>query len=398
MYKRQPQDFAFPATETQGLVIDGDDWSETSQRYNALALAYKNIDRPITSTLKLGSTRTNSRFYQNNVYALANGGARDSIDWLLSNRWSGDSEHELSASFQHEKLKFKNRSTSYLAANYDEKIRQSGLSVLYKYSPSTNTHMNLSVRHDQNSRFKDEQSFKLSASHSLNNLNTRFHGSIATGSTNPGFIELFGYAPSNFEGNPRLEPEKSLSYDIGLEQSFFNNQTLVDLTVFRANLKDEIITIFNPSTFMSTSDNDAQKSTRFGIELSAQTYFNQNWQLSASYTYLRSKDGARLTEVRRPKNTGHLSASYQFDNEATELNVNVSFNGEQEDLEFVASTLITRVTLDSYILVNTSLNHDFNERFKGTLRIKNLLNDQYSEVFSYRGTGRTVLAGLEYRF
>ena len=158
-----------------------------------------------------------------------------------------------SASFQHEKLKFKNRSTSYLAANYDEKIRQSGLSVLYKYSPSTNTHMNLSVRHDQNSRFKDEQSFKLSASHLLNNLNTRFHGSIATGSTNPGFIELFGYAPSNFEGNPRLEPEKSLSYDIGLEQSFFNNQALLDLTVFRANLKDEIITIFNPSTFMSTS-------------------------------------------------------------------------------------------------------------------------------------------------
>ena len=393
-----PQDFAFPATETQGLVIDGDDWSETSQRYNALALSYKNIDRPITSTLKLGSTRTSSRFYQNNVYALANGGARDSIDWLLSNKWSGDSEHELSASFQHEKLKFKNRSTSYLAANYDEKIRQSGLSVLYKYSPSTNTHMNLSVRHDQNSRFKDEQSFKLSASHSLNNLNTRFHGSIATGSTNPGFIELFGYAPSNFEGNPTLEPEKSLSYDIGLEQSFFNNQALMDLTVFRANLKDEIITIFNPSTFMSTSDNDPQKSTRFGIELSAQTYFNQNWQLSASYTYLRSKDGARLKEVRRPKNSGHLSASYQFSNETTKLNVNVSFNGEQQDLEFVASTPVTRVTLDSYTLVNTSLNHDFNKRFKGTLRIKNLLNDQYSEVFSYRGTGRTVLAGLEYRF
>ena len=258
--------------------------------------------------------------------------------------------------------------------------------------------MNLSVRHDQNSRFKDEQSFKLSVSHSLNNLNTRFHGSIATGSTNPGFIELFGYAPSNFEGNPTLEPEKSLSYDIGLEQSFFNNQALLDLTVFRANLKDEIITIFNPSTFMSTSDNDAQKSTRFGIELSAQTYFNQNWQLSASYTYLRSKDGARLTEVRRPKNTGHLSASYQFSNETTKFNVNVSFNGEQQDLEFVASTPVTRVTLDSYALVNTSLNHDFNKRFKGTLRIKNLLNDQYSEVFSYRGTGRTVLAGLEYRF
>ncbi len=393
-----PQDFAFPPTETQGLVIDGKDWSKTSQKYNALALSYKSINKPISSTLKLGSTRTNSRFYQDSLYALANAGARDSIDWLLSNKWSGNSEHVLSASMQHEKLKFKNRSASYLAANYDESLRQSGFSVMYRLSPSTKTHFNFSARHDQNSRFKDEQSFKVSASQLLDNLSSRFHGSIATGSTNPSFIELFGYAPSNFEGNPNLEPEKSVSYDLGVEQSFLNNQALLDLTVFRADLKDEIIAIFDPTTFMSSSQNDAQKSTRFGLELSAQTSFNQKWHLAASYTYLKSKDGSRLTEVRRPKNTGHFSASYQFNNELTHFNINISLNGEQEDLEFIASTPITRVTLDSYVLVNTTLNHTFSKRFKAHLRIKNLLNDRYSEVFSYRATGRTVLAGLEYQF
>ena len=141
-----------------------------------------------------------------------------------------------------------------------------------------------------------------------------------------------------------------------------------------------------------------QKSTRVGLEFSAQAAFHQNWQFSASYTYLRSKDGAGLTEVRRPKHTGHLSASRGFNNDLTEFNINVNFNGEQEDLEFVASTPITKVTLDSYTLVNTALKHDFNERLKGQITIKNLLDDQYSEVFSYRGTGRTVIAGLEYTF
>ena len=238
----------------------------------------------------------------------------------------------------------------------------------------------------------------MSASHLLNNLNSRFHGSIATGSTNPSFIELFGYAPSSFEGNPNLEPEKSVSYDLGVEQSFLNNQALLDLTVFRADLKDEIVTIFDPITFMSMSKNDVQKSTRFGLELSMRTSFNRKWHLAASYTYLKSKDGSRLTEVRRPKNTGHFSASYQFSNELTHFNINISLNGEQEDLEFVASSPITKVTLDSYALVNTALNHEFSKHLKAHLRIKNLLDDRYSEVFSYRATGRTVLAGLEYRF
>ena len=95
---------------------------------------------------------------------------------------------------------------------------------------------------------------------------------------------------------------------------------------------------------------------------------------------------------------GHFSASYQFSNELTDFNINFSLNGQQEDLEFIASTPITKVTLDSYALVNTALNHEFSKRFKAHLRIKNLLNDRYSEVFSYRATGRTVLAGLEYQF
>ena len=393
-----PQDFAFPPTETQGLVIDGNDWSKTSQKYNALALSYESINNPIRSTLKIGSSRTSSRFFQDGLYALANAGGRDSIDWLVSNSWSTDNEHTLSAAFQHERLKFENRSTSYLAANYNEKLKQSGFSLMYRLSPSTRTHLNFSVRHDQNSRFKDEQSFKVSASHLLNNLETRLHGSVATGSTNPSFIELFGYAPSNFEGNPDLEPEKSISYDLGVEQALLNDQALIDLTIFQSDLKDEIVTVFDSATFRSTSKNDVQKSTRVGLEFSAQAAFHQNWQFSASYTYLRSKDGAGLTEVRRPKHTGHLSASRGFNNDLTEFNINVSFNGEQEDLEFVASTPITKVTLDSYTLVNTALKHDFNERLKGQITIKNLLDDQYSEVFSYRGTGRTVLAGLEYTF
>ncbi len=393
-----PQDFAFPPTETQGLVIDGDDWSKTSQKYNALALSYESINNPIRSTLKIGSSRTSSRFFQDGLNALANAGARDSVDWLVSTRWTADSKHTLSAAFQHEKLKFKNRSTSYLAANYDEKLKQSGFSLMYRLSPSTNTHLNFSARHDQNSRFKDEQSFKVSASRLLNNLETRFHGSIATGSTNPSFIELFGYAPSNFEGNSDLEPEKSVSYDLGAERTMLNDQVLIDLTIFQSDLKDEIVTVFDSTTFMSTSKNDLQKSTRFGLEFSAQASFHQNWQFSASYTYLRSKDGAGLTEVRRPKNTGHLSASHRFNNDQTEFNINVSLNGEQEDLEFVASTPITRVTLDAYALVNAALKHDFNDRLKGRFTIKNLLDDQYSEVFSYRGTGRAVLAGLEYTF
>ena len=394
-----PQDFAYPATLTQGLVIDGNEHNDTSQEHRGLFLNYQSANKPINSLVKIQSTRTQSRFFQEANYALGNQGARNKIDWYSTIEVANkDARHRLGLLLIHEKLKFLNYSQNYPTANYQENLHQSSLAGLYNLSLSQITHLNISMRRDYNSRFEDARSFSTSLSHLFNNGNARLHTTMGTGSTNPSFIEIFGYAPSNFQGNPGLKPEKSVSLDLGIEHSLFNSKSMIDVTLFGAKLKDEIMTVFDPQSFTSKSTNDNQPSTRAGLELSAKGYLQESWNLAATYTHLKAENGDNLKEIRRPRHKGSINLNYRSNNKKTNINVVAILNGEQQDLEFIASTPETFVLLPAYRQINISISHTFSNKLTARLKIRNLMDSEYSEVFSYRGPGRSIIAGLGYKF
>lgn len=394
-----PQDFSYPATITQGLVIDGDEHSDTTQEHRGISIAFQGVDGKITSQLRLNSTRTQSKFFQADNYALGSQGGRDGADWHSTIDFNHDAtKHRLGILLAHEELTFENYSQSYLDANYREKTRQTSLATAYHLALSDSSHFNFSVRADHNSRFKDNRSLRGSFSHLFNNGGTRLHTSLGKGSTNPSFLEIFGYAPSNFEGNPDLTPEKSVNIDLGLEQSLLNGNGIVDMTVFSARLENEIVTVFDSKTFKSSPVNQQDQSKRRGLEISARASFKENWGLFATYTHLKAEDDLSLTEIRRPKHNGSINLNYRSNNKKTNINISAVFNGEQEDLEFIAATPETRVILPAYRLVNLSLSYDLTDKFKTQIKVFNLLDSEYSEVFSYRAPGRSLLAGLEYQF
>ena len=72
-----------------------------------------------------------------------------------------------------------------------------------------------------NDGFRDATTWRATAAYVLPEAGTRFHGSYATGVTNPTFFDLFGFDPGSFAGNPNLEPEKSDGWDVGVEQALF---------------------------------------------------------------------------------------------------------------------------------------------------------------------------------
>src|SRR5690625_7866555 len=65
-------------------------------------------------------------------------------------------------------------------------------------------------------------------------------------------VDQFGFYPVQWVGNPDLKPEESLGWDIGIEQAFWSDLAVVDVTYFRQNLRKEFIsptfiTAINPS-------------------------------------------------------------------------------------------------------------------------------------------------------
>src|SRR3546814_15958292 len=64
----------------------------------------------------------------------------------------------------------------------------------------------------------------------------------------------------------------------------------IDVTAFTARLKDEIVDVFDPFTFLSSTANATGKSRRRGIETTLEAPPAEWLRLSASYSYIYSDE------------------------------------------------------------------------------------------------------------
>jgi vitamin B12 transporter len=197
-------------------------------------------------------------------------------------------------------------------------------------------------------------------------------------------------------GNPELEPERSASWDAGVEQSLLNGRALVDVTWFHATLEDEIATVFLP-TFESTTVNQAGESERRGWEVTVQARLTPQWALRGTYTWLDATEPDGSREVRRPEHSGSINVNYSFLAGRGNLNLGALINGDQQDLEFVSATPATRVTLGGYTLVNLAVSYRLSERVELFARGDNLLDERYTQAFGYRSPGAAGYLGVRAR-
>ena len=104
----------------------------------------------------------------------------------------------------------------------------------------------------------------------------------------PTFAEL-AYRPGGVTGiNFALQPAKSRHYEMGLKARLAGLR--FDAAVFRIETRDEIVT--NTSSGGRTDFKNASRTTRDGLELSAEGRFGAGFEASAAYTRLN----ARFTE------------------------------------------------------------------------------------------------------
>jgi len=388
------QDFNFPPTPTQGLVIDADNNTESTQRYALIELDVASTSGNWRHNVQLGYTDTESNSFVDITLDSGALGQRSKLAYRSTYLFGDARSHAVTAGIAHEELDFENVYPSIAGANFTADDNQTSFVTEYAVNLSANATMSISGRHDNNDRFDDATTLRATGSYSLPGYKTRFHASFGQGITNPTFTELFGFTPSSFVGNPELQPEESVGWDIGIEQAMFAGRGLLDLTLFSADLEGEITTVFDFATFTSTAVNQIGESDREGAELSAAMQINANWHVSGSYTYLDASDPDGNIEVRRPKHSGSVNATYHFGDGRGLLNVGAIYSGEQEDAEFIFATPESRAALAPYTLLNVALRYAISDRLDIFVRGENVLDEEYTEVFGFRSPGRAVMAGV----
>lgn len=384
-----------------GLVVDGEDWTSTREFFGSVGATYVSLDGALTQKARFAGSDVHRRNFSDGAFS-SNDGNRYNGTYQASYQFdtpgSLAAHHQITSGYEWERETF---APSHLTETFSR--QSNSLIGEYRSEYFDQIYLNIAARHDFNDRFRDSSTYSVSGAWQIPDRQTRLHASVGTGVTNPTFFEQFGYIPSTFEGNPNLSPEKSVGWDIGIEQAFFDRGLVLDVTYFNQNLTDEIVTVFGgPPDFVSRPINRDGESKRQGVEIAATLDFFNGLTASVSYTYTHATEqtvagGPRLDEVRRPRHSGSISAAYVFYEDRARVFAEAVFNGKTEDVAFVP-TLPPRVTLDPYTVVNIGGSYRINDKLEAYGRIENLFDEKYEEVFGYNTQGRTGFFGVRGTF
>lgn len=274
--------------------------------------------------------------------------------------------------------------TAQTLAGGTERARTSGIFGQALWTPGDTLDLGATLRVDRNSGFGNFVTGRLTAAWQAGQ-GTTLRGAVARGFRPPSLSERFddyGW----FVGNPALQPETSISAEIGVDHRF-SNGARVSATAFWLNT-DNLIA-FDDSVMPNTLSNIPGTSRRRGVELSGEVPVTDRLRLSGGYTYIDARDpqGGRLPRVPRHDLGIGLDADL-----AQQLRGAIN-------LQHVAGRIPeTAGPLEDYTLVNASLRFAATATADIYLRAENLFDRQYQHIPGYATPGRSFHVGVAARF
>ena len=264
----------------------------------------------------------------------------------------------------------------------------------------------LGARLDDNSQFGGHGTFRAGASWRLDG-NARFRVAVGTGFKEPTFFENF--ARGFVQGNPDLNPERSFSWEAGLDRTLAAGRLSVAVTYFNQRFRDLIEFTFTPPPGDPNYFNVAG-AVADGVEAEITGTVANGVVAAVRYTYLHTRvveqglDGGPSGQflagqplLRRPAHTLVPEVTATLGDRAR-LTLGGRWVGERDDLSFPPSGA-QRVTLRPYTRVNLAAEYDFRRpRSRGaglvlSGSVQNALDERAQEIAGFRPRGRTVLIG-----
>ncbi len=250
------------------------------------------------------------------------------------------------------------------------------------------------VRIDDNSSFETVVTPKVSTAYEFESTKTKFRGSWGLGYRAPTIQEQF----FPVFGNPELEPEKSMSWEVGLQQRVVRETILLDTAYFWIDY-DNLIQK-DPTSVAN------QKAISRGVESILEIRSLPALTVKANYTYLDAKNkttGRKLPF--RSRHRGNISLLYApLVNLTMNLDINlVSSQALSVDFILPDGTILhdrspgfARVDLSgTYYLFGNFLGFRETRFF---IKVRNLFDQDYQDVPGFPAPGRGILGGVTVTF
>lgn len=218
---------------------------------------------------------------------------------------------------------------------------------------------------------------------------TKLRSSWGQSVNTPTLYQMFGHLEGMLNPNPSLKPERLNGWDIGLEQTFFNEKLSAEFGYFSSKYQDYIGWRSDPATWIGTYLNVDEAKIQ-GYEASLKWQPNLKLKTVLNYTFTDSKDlstGYNLVGV--PKNRLNASIFYspveRFNAFVTfEAASNRVYSGNSTVPGYVDVALGTSVRLFSIKNTHVYLK----------AQAYNILNQKMSMYQNYYQPGAHFMAGI----
>lgn len=318
-------------------------------------------------------------------------GSRLSLSGQATKRIGG---HQLTGAIEHQAEDFSARDSAFGGATDQDRSRTATAAIAQwraEWSPIVST--DFALRHDWFSAFADATTLRAALLvRPVERL--ALHAAYGEGIAQPTLFDLYGFFPGSFIGNPDLKPERSRGWEAGVRWE--DRRLALGATWFSARLTDEIVDVFDPATFLSSTENASGRSRREGLELSAMWRHSAALNVTVNYTWLRAEEQrvagtALLRELRRPRHSANAFAHGAIGK--LRWGLGLSYVGARQDMDFDLFPAVT-VRLDDYVLASLNLAYRVLPRLELFGRVENGFDADYQDVVGYHTPGRTVHAGL----
>ncbi|MFW3356201.1 TonB-dependent receptor plug domain-containing protein [Aliarcobacter butzleri] len=363
-----------------------DDQSEAKTKTHLANINYENKNEIATTKVYTNYTDIKREYSSNTPKykgIVQEYGINTSMDYLSS------SNITLGADYK----KFENK------ANLDKDYNNKGIFI-----SNTNkffddkTIITEALRYDRYSDFDNKATGKIGIKqYIIDELN--ISANYGTGYNVPTFENLFAptvtypawppFNASTYLSNPDLSPEKTKSYDIGIEYKGFS------VTYFRNKVNNLISsqyidTVANTDIYKPI--NISGDSIFKGTELAYKNEIFEDLLLNLNYTNLSAKDRNGNKLLNRPTNKFGFGVDY-YGLKDFHLNINGEYIGTRYSWGSPES-----IKTGNYTIWNAVVDYDINKTFSTYVKLDNMFNKDYQIVDGYATSQRAAFIGLKATF
>ena len=209
------------------------------------------------------------------------------------------------------------------------------------------------------------------------------------------------------QGNPNLKPEKGDTFTIGYGTKI-KEKTDVSISYFQSKIEDAID--WSMDFYGNYTPENVKKQKKNGFELSIDHKLNDNWDLTASYTYVRVRNDNNyglgyVRDANYLPNTYCFGIRYHDEKWNADLLMRAASGGDTtEGLDYYGNRKQKYID-SSYITFDLAASYKASNAWTIFAKGYNLLNKAYAECasatnghYDYPAQSRRFIVGAEYSF